>query len=60
VTAYRTAYDRPRATLGLQEETIGDRPVWVLPTPAGSTPTHQLADLARLYGEARRFADTVT
>jgi TDG/mug DNA glycosylase family protein len=60
VTAYRTAFARRDAMLGLQEETIGGRPVWVLPNPSGLNAHHQLPDLARLYGEARRFADTVT
>ena len=56
VTAYRIAFDRPRARLGRQEEAIGGRPVWVLPNPSGLNAHHQLPELARLFAEARKFA----
>jgi TDG/mug DNA glycosylase family protein len=59
VTAYRTAFGRGDATLGLQEEPIGGRPVWVLPNPSGLNAHHQLPDLARLYGEAREYAESL-
>jgi TDG/mug DNA glycosylase family protein len=56
IAAWRTAFGRPRAGLGLQDETLGARPVWVLPNPSGLNAHHQLPDLARLYGEARDYA----
>jgi TDG/mug DNA glycosylase family protein len=56
VTAYRTAFGRPKATLGLQEETVGGRPVWVLPNPSGLNAHYQLPALAELYAKAREFA----
>ena len=56
VTAWRTGFARPKAVLGLQPDTVGSRPVWVLPNPSGLNAHHQLPDLARLYGEAREFA----
>jgi TDG/mug DNA glycosylase family protein len=59
VTAYRTAFDRPKAKLGLQDETVGGRPVWVLPNPSGLNAHYQLPELARLYTEARAFAETL-
>jgi TDG/mug DNA glycosylase family protein len=59
ITAYRHAFDRPKATLGLQEDTVGGRPVWVLPNPSGLNAGHQLPDLARLYAEARVYADSL-
>ena len=59
VTAYRTAFARPGAGLGLQEEEIGGRPVWVLPNPSGLNAHHQLPELARLFAEARAFAQTL-
>jgi TDG/mug DNA glycosylase family protein len=59
VGAYRTAFGRPHAMLGLQEERVGGRPVWVLPNPSGLNAHYKPADFARLYGEARRFADTL-
>jgi TDG/mug DNA glycosylase family protein len=60
ITAWRTAFDRPRAQLGLQDETLGGRPVWVLPNPSGLNAHHQLPDLARLYGEARAYAAEIS
>lgn len=35
LTAYRTAFRRPRATLGRQPEIIGDTVIWLLPNPSG-------------------------
>ena len=35
VTAYRTAFARPRAAIGPQPEPLGTTPVWVLPNPSG-------------------------
>ena len=59
ITAYREAFARPKAVIGLQDEQIGGRPVWVLPNPSGLNANHQLPDLARLYGEARAYAETL-
>jgi TDG/mug DNA glycosylase family protein len=56
--AYRTAFGRPRAAMGLQDEAIGGRPVWVLPNPSGLNAHYKPADFARLYAQARRYADT--
>jgi double-stranded uracil-DNA glycosylase len=56
VTAWRTAFGRPGAGLGLQDDPVGGRPVWVLPNPSGLNAHHQLPDLARLYGDAREYA----
>src|SRR5437016_328276 len=33
LTAWRTGFSRPSAGLGLQPETMGGRPAWVLPNP---------------------------
>ena len=59
LTAYRVAFGRPRAGLGLQEETIGGRPVWVLPNPSGLNAHFKPADFARLYAEARVYAESL-
>ncbi|HEX8474128.1 MAG TPA: G/U mismatch-specific DNA glycosylase [Pyrinomonadaceae bacterium] len=53
VTAYRTAFDHPKAQLGLQPETIGATAVWVLPNPSGLNAHYQPKDLARLFTELR-------
>jgi double-stranded uracil-DNA glycosylase len=57
LTAYRTAFDRPRAGWGLQPEAIGGRPVWVLPNPSGLNAHYKPADFARVYAEARAYAE---
>ena len=59
LTAYRIAFDRPRAGVGLQVGEIGGRPVWVLPNPSGLNARYRPARLAQLYAEARRFADAL-
>lgn len=53
VTAYRVAFDRPKATMGPQPDTIGGRPVWVLPNPSGLNAHYGRADLARVFAEFR-------
>jgi TDG/mug DNA glycosylase family protein len=59
LTAYRTAFDRPKAAWGPQPDAIGGRPVWVLPNPSGLNAHYKPADFARLYGEAREYADAL-
>ena len=53
IGAYRTAFQSPRASLGLQEETIGQTRLWVLPNPSGLNAHFQLNDLASLFRELR-------
>jgi TDG/mug DNA glycosylase family protein len=57
VTAYRTAFERPRAVLGPQPGRLGASTVWVLPNPSGLNAHHQLDDLARRFAELRRAVD---
>jgi TDG/mug DNA glycosylase family protein len=57
ISAYRAAFDRPEATLGLQAETLGGARLWVLPNPSGLNAHYQLKDLARLFRELRRAAE---
>ena len=54
VTAWRVAFRRPKAVLGVQPERIGGAVTWVLPNPSGLNAHHQLPDLARLYAQVRR------
>ena len=56
IGAYRTAFARPRATLGLQDERIGDTRLWVLPNPSGLNANYSLRDLALLFAELREAA----
>jgi len=57
VGAYRTAFAKPDAQLGLQPEKIGATQIWLLPNPSGLNAHYQPADLARLFKELRRFVD---
>lgn len=59
LTAYRTAFERPKATMGLQPDEIGGRPVWVLPNPSGLNAHYKPDDFARLYAEARVYAESI-
>ena len=56
VTAYRTAFARPRAATGPQEERIGTAALYVVPNPSGLNAHARVADLAAAYGEAARAA----
>ncbi len=56
LVAYRAAFGRPHATMGLRDETVGGRPVWVLPNPSGLNAHYKPPDFARLYAEARLYA----
>ncbi|HEY0079677.1 MAG TPA: G/U mismatch-specific DNA glycosylase [Pyrinomonadaceae bacterium] len=53
ITAYRTAFERPDARLGLQDEAIGRTRIWILPNPSGLNAHYQPKDLARLFRELR-------
>ncbi|WP_450097575.1 G/U mismatch-specific DNA glycosylase [Stigmatella hybrida] len=56
VSAYRAAFNRPEAVLGLQPEPLGEARLWVLPNPSGLNAHYRLEDLARLYAELRHVA----
>lgn len=58
VGAYRTAFNRTKATVGRQAETIGDTLLWVLPNPSGLNANYQAPDLARLFRELKDFSDS--
>jgi TDG/mug DNA glycosylase family protein len=51
--AYRAAFDRPGATLGLQAERVEDAQVWVLPSPSGLNANYQLPELVKLFRALR-------
>jgi double-stranded uracil-DNA glycosylase len=54
VTAYRTAFGRPRAVIGPQPEDLAGARLWVLPNPSGRTAAYQLPDLVAAFEELRR------
>jgi len=49
IGAYRTAFQQPRAMLGLQKERIGNTILWVLPNPSGLNAHYRLADLVEQF-----------
>ena len=54
VQAYRTAFGRPRAAVGRQEEGIGaGSALWVLPNPSGLQARYQLPELIELFSQLR-------
>ena len=57
ISAYRHAFNLPRAVLGQQPETIGTTRVFVLPNPSGLNAHYTPADLARVYGEFRQTVE---
>jgi len=56
ISAYRTAFQEPKASLGLQSKSIAHTTIWVLPNPSGLNAHYQLADLAEQF---RRLHDTL-
>ena len=53
IGAYRIAFAKPKAALGLQPETIGETRVWVLPNPSGLNAHYQADELAKVFRELR-------
>jgi TDG/mug DNA glycosylase family protein len=47
--AYKSAFGRPKATLGLQPERLEGAQVWVLPSPSGLNANYQLPQLIQLF-----------
>jgi TDG/mug DNA glycosylase family protein len=58
VSTYRTAFGRPKASIGRQEERIAGSEVWVLPNPSGLNAHFQLPDLAAAYASLRKSPTT--
>jgi len=51
--AYRTAFERPKASGGAQPEVLAATAIWLLPNPSGLNANHLPAELARRYEELR-------
>lgn len=56
IGAYRSAFGRPGAVLGRQDERLGEATVWVLPNPSGLNAHYLPAALAEVYREFRESA----
>lgn len=57
VTAYRTAFGRPKARIGPQDELIAGCPIWVLPNPSGLNAHWNLEQLAAAFAALRHTVD---
>ena len=55
--AYRCAFGRPQAQIGLQPATIGETKLWVLPNPSGLNANYQRPELVRLFRELREACE---
>ena len=55
--AYRTAFERPKAIIGRQEEMIGQTLVWVLPNPSGLNAHYQAKQLGILFSELKAASE---
>ncbi|MEP6912890.1 MAG: G/U mismatch-specific DNA glycosylase [bacterium] len=51
--AYRTAFEKPKAVIGRQEDMIGETIIWVLPNPSGLNAHYQAKQLGSLFSELR-------
>jgi TDG/mug DNA glycosylase family protein len=58
VTAYRTAFEAPRAAVGPQEPRLGETRVWVLPNPSGLNAHYSAAALADEFGRLHQVASS--
>jgi double-stranded uracil-DNA glycosylase len=56
VSAYRSAFGRPKAQLGRQAERIGDAELWVVPNPSGLNAHETVDTLAAWYQDVAMAA----
>lgn len=59
VTAYRTAFGRPRAQIGPQDDTFGPAKLWILPNPSGLNASWPLDRIAAEFTRLRKAADAL-
>lgn len=57
LTAYRTAFGHPGATVGRQDTMISETPVWVLPNPSGLNASWTPPRLTEAFSALRDAAD---
>jgi TDG/mug DNA glycosylase family protein len=60
ITGWRAATGDRRAGLGVQEATVGGRPVYVMPNPSGLNAHTNVEDLVRHYRAAAALGDRST
>jgi double-stranded uracil-DNA glycosylase len=52
--AYRTAFRRPAATVGLQTETLAGARLWLLPNPSGLQARYGFEEMVAMWDDLRR------
>jgi len=57
ITVYRTAFDRPGATIGRQQETLAGAGLWVLPNPSGLNAHWTTPNLTEAFRDLRLHAE---
>ena len=57
VGAYRAGWNKPKAVIGRQQETIDATVVWVLPNPSGLNAHYQAKALALIFSELKAAVD---
>lgn len=60
VSAYRSAFNQPRAVMGRQPHDLASAQLWVLPNPSGLNAHYQLDDLARIFRDCRLAIESGT
>ncbi len=60
VTAYRTAFGRPRASVGPQDDLLGPARLWILPNPSGLNAHWTLPSLSAAFADLRAEVRTAT
>ena len=60
ISAYRIAFGKASASVGLQEQAIGDTKLWVLPNPSGLNAHFPPKKLTKVYQELRLYVDGTT
>jgi double-stranded uracil-DNA glycosylase len=53
ITAYRTAFGRPRATAGPQPDPLGPARLWVVPNPSGLNASWTMPRIVTAFSELR-------
>lgn len=57
ISAFRTAFDQPKAALGQQPERFAGATIWVLPNPSGLNAHYQTPDLVAQFRLLHEVAD---
>ena len=54
IQAYRTAFQRPKAAIGEQPESLAAAKLWLLPNPSGLQARYQLPEMVTMFRSLHR------